>query len=441
MKVLFVGVGLTHYYNQVLNRLHQQDDIEIYNLVEQESTNHAGKSVYQTKENAIFHVIEQPSVIRKKLSDYSYRAYPELAKLLEHLRPEIIVVTDTYLRSFFDEPKITETMNRIGTKIILKDIPFRLDEYGQRRNRIFSGDADHEYHPFFASIFSTICKKGNIVWLEKFISSCLHFFHISSMYAHLIGRRVLLRRLEMKKRLFNSVDAHVDYIDDAHRVFESYDVPSEKIFIIRNSPDTDALFVMKDILSKKPPILPPNPHRLIHVGRLVEWKRVDLLIKAVKNVQRDFPDTELLIIGTGPKETELKNLASQYGISNSIQFLGGIYQPEELGGYLMASQIYILAGMGGISINEAMSYGLPVICSVCDGTEKKLVRDGLNGLYFRDGDGDDLTAKIRYMFERPTMTEDMGKNSTRIIRDEINIHTVLNGYRTAFTYVRANVCK
>jgi glycosyltransferase involved in cell wall biosynthesis len=91
--------------------------------------------------------------------------------------------------------------------------------------------------------------------------------------------------------------------------------------------------------------------------------------------------------------------------------------------------------MGGLSINDAMIFGLPVICSVCDGTEKILVREGINGLLFENGNQNDLVKKILSLLENPFVARRMGIRSTEIIRDEINIHTVLKGYLDAFSYV------
>jgi len=94
--------------------------------------------------------------------------------------------------------------------------------------------------------------------------------------------------------------------------------------------------------------------------------------------------------------------------------------------------------MGGLSINEAMIYGKPVVCSVADGTEKKLVRDNFNGKYFEKGNLEDLVEKLDFLLSNPKIIEDMGKNSEKIIREEINIHTVIKGYIRAFNYVTKN---
>ena len=96
------------------------------------------------------------------------------------------------------------------------------------------------------------------------------------------------------------------------------------------------------------------------------------------------------------------------------------------------STVYVLAGMGGLSINDAMTYGLPVVCSVCDSTERDLVTDGVNGLFFRESDADSLSDKLNELFASPGRCAEMGRESERIIREKINIETVSERYLQAF---------
>ena len=103
--------------------------------------------------------------------------------------------------------------------------------------------------------------------------------------------------------------------------------------------------------------------------------------------------------------------------------------------YLKSSGIYVLAGMGGLSINEAMAFGKPIICSICDGTEKTLVRDGYNGLYFKNGDVTSLYEKIHQLYFDIEKINIMGLNSEKIIREEINLDSVASKFNQAFEYV------
>jgi glycosyltransferase involved in cell wall biosynthesis len=178
-----------------------------------------------------------------------------------------------------------------------------------------------------------------------------------------------------------------------------------------------------------------NPFRLLHIGRLVKWKQVDLLIEAAIALHAKFSQTELSIVGDGP---ELEALKAQAAGHDFIEFHGGIYDPKELGKITCESGIYVLAGMGGLSINEAMCFSKPVICSVADGTEKRLVREGYNGHYFESGSLNSLQAVIEKLFSNPEMIMKMGQRSREIIEKEINIHTVLSNYMEAFRFAIAS---
>jgi len=236
----------------------------------------------------------------------------------------------------------------------------------------------------------------------------------------------------MKWYIYRIVDANLNYVNEAYDLLNTYGVPKEKIFVTFNSPDTDVLLEAYEEAKKQGPLLPLNKYRIISVGRLVRWKRVDILIRAFKILINNYKDLELIIIGTGPEEKNLKELAKNLDVERYIKFEGSVYDPVRLGQYYLSSQIFVQPGMGGLAINEAMCFEKPIICSVCDGTEKDLVREGFNGIYFKEGDADDLANKIENLYQNPQRVKEMGLNSLSIIKNEINIHTVVDRYRKAF---------
>jgi glycosyltransferase involved in cell wall biosynthesis len=143
-------------------------------------------------------------------------------------------------------------------------------------------------------------------------------------------------------------------------------------------------------------------------------------------------------VGTGPEEVNLKQQVEQLEIQNHVRFVGGVYDTAILGRYFKASSIYVLAGMGGLSINEAMTFGLPVVCSVADGTERKLVKENVNGHYFEEGNENSLLEILDKMLQNLPKTKQMGIESESIIKEEVNIHTVLKKYMETFQYVLKN---
>jgi len=395
---------MTHYYNLVLNKLSQIDSVDLTLVIPRKVSKHIGDGVYQTRNGISFRVVELHECSLLGI----FPSFRGLAGLLYREKPQIVVIDTAYLYTFILNFPAMFVRNRFNVKLILKSIPFRTPVYRE-------------------AIRDNLKGPKYIEWLPRVVNKVIDA----------IGLLRALRNIALRlaKYAYNIPDAHVNYIDDACRIYGSYGVPRENIFITRNSPDTDMLFAVRNDLIPIAPILPSNRHRLIHVGRLVAWKRVDLLLRAFARIIQQFEDAELLVIGAGPEESKLIALSRELSIDHAVRFLGGIYEPRLLGQYYLSSSIYVLAGMGGLSINEAMCYGLPVVCSVCDGTEKFLVREGINGMFFQEGSEADLVRTIAHLFQNPGLRATMGANSTRIIQHEVNIHTVIEGYSRSFQHV------
>ena len=239
----------------------------------------------------------------------------------------------------------------------------------------------------------------------------------------------------LRRYYYSFIDMNLHYVEDGYEILKSYKVPKEKIFVTYNSPDTEKLIIANKESLLFDPILPENKFRLIHVGRLVKWKRVDFIIKTIVRLQEQFDSIELVVIGDGPELQNLKNLAEELDVTDRIIFVGAIFDPVMLGKYYNCSKIYVLGGMGGLSLNEAMSFGKPIICSVCDGTEKALVKEGFNGLYFVNGELYSLIEKVEFLLSKPDLIKQFGCNSLEIIKNKINIDTVALNYIEAFKSV------
>lgn len=402
MKVLFTFGGLPHYYNFVLNRLNKLADVDVTVLTPLSKSGIIGKGVFQSEDEIEFNVYRLPEY----KTWYGREFFRGFNKFLSEHKPDIIVTTWPYILGFIFLPDVLLKMKLGKTALILKEIPFGIPKKNEAVKYYTEGNVYSE-------------TEGKTRY-KKSLPSLLK-----------IKLLTFVRTI-----IYNFVDAHVNYISEAYDIFGSYGVEREKIFITYNSPDTSRLISAKEKLESEG--IHQNKHRIIHVGRLVKWKRVDLLIEAAATLKQDYNDIELYIVGEGPEKEELKKLADRLNLTKNIFFIGSIYDPVELGRHLMSSAVYVLAGMGGLSINEAMSFGKPVICSVCDGTEKELVINGHNGFIFSEESKSDLADKIRILFEDPETASKMGKNSFDIIKNKININSVIDGYHKAFNKVYHN---
>lgn len=406
MKVLFTFGGMPHYLNAMLEKL-QAKGADITVVSPQKGNATIGKGVKMVEEGAYRHLNTQ-----EKKMYYGKSGFPALPDIIADERPDIVVLGWPYFLQVFFQPSLRRALKRCGARLVIREIPFQTPPYGQIRDYF-------RQHPMYDEGMRLL-STGKVFYLRQWLTA------------------------RIRKYCYARVAGTLNYSTAAYDILPSYGVKREQIHVTYNSTDTEALWREKAAVLAAPALLPPSERRLLHIGRLVKWKRVDLLIEAFARTLTQYPDAELVIVGNGPELDNLKKQAASLGLPlrskeengidgrGCVRFIGAVYDPKELGAYMNEATVYVLAGMGGLSINDAMTYALPVVCSVCDSTERDLVTDGRNGLFFRDGDADSLTEKILQLLASPQECRRMGQESERIIREQINIDTVSERYLKAF---------
>ncbi len=420
MQILFVGFAITPYYRDFLNRLQSQGHVKVTNVRPVGENRHLGAGVRQDLSGIDFDDVELPELSispRRPLRIPDLETAPgcssfaKLDDLILRLRPDIIVVNVNFHAAFSIDSKVKAAVRTSKARLILHSIPFQLPSFKEALEAIEIPD------------------RLPLQSLPRPARLLIQALRLDKAYLSLVRKRALLRRVNFQKTIFNSADAHAVYFDGGLDVYGSYGVPAERIRVVRNSPNTEKLLAAAD---RHPSC--DNGCRLIHIGRLVEWKRVDMLIRSVATLRNNgFPDTDLVVIGYGPCEDALRSLTKELDLKDAIHFRGGVYEPDELAKEFSESSIYVMAGMGGLSINEAMCFGVPVVCSRGDGTETFLVRERLNGMYFCDGDEDSLTKTLRALLGDADLQQRLGRESRRIIEEELNTQIHVANYLKLFT--------
>ncbi len=160
---------------------------------------------------------------------------------------------------------------------------------------------------------------------------------------------------------------------------------------------------------------------LFTVNRLDPPKRVDLMIRAFREVQTDVP---FLIAGTGPHETYLKSLA---GTDPRIRFLGDVSESELTGLYAKALAVLYTpyAEDYGLITIEAMKSGKPVITTADSGGPLEFVREGENGWIARPEPAD-VARCISEALDDRTRLENMGNTALQTV-DSINWSNTVAG--------------
>ena len=105
-----------------------------------------------------------------------------------------------------------------------------------------------------------------------------------------------------------------------------------------------------------------GPLRFVFLGRLVELKRVDLLLEALLRCPSDH---ELEVVGEGPARAALEARTQELGLGARVRFVGQVSQAE-CGRRLGEAHVLVLPSLrecGGAVVLEAMAMGLPVIAA------------------------------------------------------------------------------
>jgi len=174
---------------------------------------------------------------------------------------------------------------------------------------------------------------------------------------------------------------------------------------------------------------------LIYVGRLVEKKGVATLIEALRQLQPDFTELKLTIVGDGPEKDALQDLAGRLDVERQVEFAGAV-ENSRVPAWYRSARIAVIPslvaadgdqeGLGLVAV-EALGCGCATIVSDLPALGD-VVRDGENGLAFRAGDARDLAIKIRRILGDQALYEQLVHNSSRSVTRQFDWEQVGKSY-------------
>jgi len=169
---------------------------------------------------------------------------------------------------------------------------------------------------------------------------------------------------------------------------------------------------------------------ILYVGRLQERKKIDHLIQACAVVGRRRK-LQLWIVGDGPEKERLKRVAED--ILPDTRFFGALHGDDVVPLFEKAD-LFVLPGTGGLAVQEAMSYGLPVIVAEADGTQSNLVRPE-NGWMIQGDDHLQLTECLNAALRSSEKLREMGRSSFSIVQNEVNLEIMVDVFLTTINTV------
>ncbi len=233
------------------------------------------------------------------------------------------------------------------------------------------------------------------------------------------------QRTRCRANLITAFDAMIAYSQKGAEEYIRLGIPENKVFVARNAAAPRPTHPMPDRPSnfKGKPIV-------LFVGRLQARKRVDFLLNACAALPQDL-QPHLIIAGDGPERFNLETLAGS--IYPQAKFTGDL-RGKELENLFIAADLFVLPGTGGLAVQQAMSYGLPIIVARGDGTQNDLVRAD-NGWRIPNDDIPSLVTALKNAVSNPSRLRQMGQVSYRIVSEEINIEAMVDAFLQALASV------
>jgi glycosyltransferase involved in cell wall biosynthesis len=179
-----------------------------------------------------------------------------------------------------------------------------------------------------------------------------------------------------------------------------------------------------------------DKEHILFVGRLVKYKNIDTLIRAMSYVEK-----KLVILGSGPEEMFLKELSKSLNLSNKIIFIPAITSKSMFYSYFKKALLFVFPSYSrgesfGIVLLEAMAFSLPLITSnkipsICD-----INTHELTGLHHEAGNELDLAKKINDLISNPKKIIFFGNNSRKKFIDNFTnkkmVATYIELYNSLF---------
>lgn len=244
-----------------------------------------------------------------------------------------------------------------------------------------------------------LAKKLNLPHVATF-----HGYDVTqSNLALLKMRRPIFVAYAFEKLLLNkSVDLFIAVSDFIKRKMIEKGFDESKI--VRHYLGVDVeLIVPRDVNAWK---MTTTNRYILSVGRHVEVKGYDVLLKAFSQLPSKYSYLRLVLVGNGKLHFELQELALNLGIRDRVDFKGALPHQEVLA-LMRQAEMFVLANRRastgaeealGLVFNEASACGIPVIGTNHGGVPETII-NGETGLIVNENDPDELSNALCHLLE------------------------------------------
>lgn len=217
------------------------------------------------------------------------------------------------------------------------------------------------------------------------------------------------KRLIKNRCLAKTERTIVVSMDNFKLLNEFYNFPEKRLEVVHNGIEIDSFVDNHD----KAELPVQNGDTIITcIAELHHRKGHRYLLEAFKKLQVHMPRLQLILVGTGPAELELKELASQ---TPNVHFLGW---RNDIAQILKASDLFVLPSLReafGLSVIEAMASGVLAIAANNGGTVD-IIKDGVTGYLVPPASSEAIAEKIVIALKNPAQKKDIEREALHSVK-------------------------
>lgn len=237
-------------------------------------------------------------------------------------------------------------------------------------------------------------------------------------------------------RLFNLISRHTLPCGDLLRVLSEVEkekylqlsLSPERIRILATPVNIERFREQADLLEMKSMAdkwgIKPEMPVGIWVGRMVPFKRIQVLLRVVRLIADTHPDFKMLVVGTGIMMKKMRSLVLKLNIGDNVVFTGSVEHgslPVLYGLADLYIHTSVYEGLGKVMI-EAMACGLPVVSTRTSGA-MEIIRHGETGMLCPLHDPVKIAASCLELIENRELKESMGRRAREYALSNYGLET------------------
>ena len=162
---------------------------------------------------------------------------------------------------------------------------------------------------------------------------------------------------------------------------------------------------------------------ILWAGRLIGWKHPDASIELAASLKEKGYSFRMSVIGNGEMKAQLHEMIRSKGVEDCVEMLGAM-SPDEVRAHMERADVFLFTsdfneGWGAV-LNESMNSGCAVVASHAIGSVPFLIKDGVNGLIYENGNQKHFEKQVCRLLDDDAYRRKMGENAYATISDTWN---------------------